>query len=37
VCQLAVAEDDSYIVIGRRGEEPQRVHEGCMAVIRLSV
>jgi hypothetical protein len=37
VCELAVAEDDSYIVIGRSGEEPERVHEGCMAVIRRSV
>jgi hypothetical protein len=37
VCELAVAEDDSYIVIGRSGEEPERVHEDCMAVIRRSV
>jgi hypothetical protein len=37
VCELAVSEDDSYIVIGRSGEEPERVHEACMGSIRLTV
>ena len=37
VCEVVVADDDSHIVIGRPGEEPQRVHEVCMAALRSAV
>ncbi len=37
VCEVLVIDEDSYIVIGRPGEEPQRVHEVCMAAIRSTV
>ena len=37
VCEGVVDDNDSYIVIGRSGEEPQRVHEVCMATIRSAV
>ena len=37
VCELPVVYDDSHILIGRSGEEPERVHEVCMAAIGSAV
>jgi hypothetical protein len=37
VCELPVVDDDSHILIGRSGEEPERLHEACMGLIRRAV
>ena len=37
VCELPVVYDDSHILIGRLGDEPERVHEVCMSAIRCAV
>jgi len=37
VCELPVVEDDSYVLIGRSGQEPKPVHEACMGTIKLTV
>ena len=37
VCELPVVYDDSHVLIGRSGKEPERVHEDCMGAIKLTV
>jgi hypothetical protein len=37
VCELPVVYDDSHVLVGRSGKDPERVHEDCMSAIRSAV